>query len=266
MNTGAFVLRAVSPDMTTSRIFNGEVFVEDNDPEYAHFFLTRREAWTMWTYIRTCGPIDPHWNPVVEFRTLSQHAVAEHLHDLCRELCFNEWKAWRFTCQDVEVIKARQAAFFEEWAQKQGYTVDADGDVCRDDELAFWCPVFEPRGKGFILTGFKVETGKVVDDAYEKGDPTQTRHVFEIERRDGSKFEIQAFNLYRNPVWMKPRDEETRKRQLAEKHARGWKYRAYKRESRTEFDQSWRNAKKKQQSGKFERTKRFRRIRKKHGR
>lgn len=90
------------------------------------------------------------------------------------------------------------------------YCTQCTGDACIGDEVAFERATF---------SGFKLVEGVVIADSY--GEEKQ-RHTFILELKNGSILIIKASDLYRNRVYRKPWENESRRDAvLFEKHRRG---------------------------------------------
>ena len=99
------------------------------------------------------------------------------------------------------------------------YSIEATGDACVGDEVAFEQAMFAGSFRKPKFIGTRIVTGKIIKDSYGA---EKQQHTFTLLLPDGSKMRIKGRNLYRNGLYRKPwADESARWAALEEKHARG---------------------------------------------
>lgn len=99
------------------------------------------------------------------------------------------------------------------------YTINATGDACVGDEVAFERAVFAGSFRRPKFVGTKLVVGKIIADSYGS---RKQQHTFTILLQDGRKTFIKGRNLYANGLYRKPwADEGARRAALEEKHERG---------------------------------------------
>jgi hypothetical protein len=99
------------------------------------------------------------------------------------------------------------------------YSINATGDACVGDEVAFERSVFTGSFRRPKFAGTQLVLGKIVADSYGY---QKQQHTFTLLLPNGEKLRIKGRNLYRNGLYRKPwADEKARYAALEEKHARG---------------------------------------------
>jgi hypothetical protein len=99
------------------------------------------------------------------------------------------------------------------------YTINATGDACVGDEVAFERAVFAGSFRRPKFVGTKLVVGKIIADSYGR---EKQQHTFTLLLPDGEKTRIMGRNLYANGLYRKPwPNEKDRWAVLQEKHERG---------------------------------------------
>jgi hypothetical protein len=99
------------------------------------------------------------------------------------------------------------------------YSINATGDACVGDEVAFERAIFTGSFRRPKFAGMELVVGKIVADSYGS---REQQHTFTILLQDGRKTFIKGRNLYANGLYRKPwANEQERWAVLQEKHARG---------------------------------------------
>lgn len=120
----------------------------------------------------------------------------------------------------------------EATALQEGYTIDCTGDACLGDEILILEPQFAgsySRKKSATCTGQNVKSFKIIKDSYGAA---KQQHTFTLQHGEELCLK-KGRNIYYHKTYRKPwENEEKRKEFIAEKHERGDKARAVRRERR----------------------------------
>lgn len=105
------------------------------------------------------------------------------------------------------------------FAGDEQYSINATGDCCVGDRVAFERATFTGSYRNAKFAGFELVIGEIVADSYGAA---KQQHTFTIRLADGSTTRIKGRNLYANGVYRQRwADENARRAALDEKHGRG---------------------------------------------
>ena len=106
------------------------------------------------------------------------------------------------------------------------YSINCTGDAVVGDEVCFDRAVFVGTYPKAKFDGYERIQGTIVAESY--GDKTG-QHTFTLETTSGEKIRIKGRNLYRNGVYRKRWDDESRRFDVQdEKHHRGGRARRHR--------------------------------------
>lgn len=99
------------------------------------------------------------------------------------------------------------------------HTINATGDCCAGDRVAFERATFSGSFRNARFAGYEMVFAEITAESYGRD---KQQHTFTLRLPDGQKMKIKGRNLYRNGVWRAPwADESARIAVLNEKHGRG---------------------------------------------
>lgn len=99
------------------------------------------------------------------------------------------------------------------------YRINCTGDCVTGDKIKFERAVFTGSYRNAKFPHFEEVEGEIIKESYGE---VKQQHTFTIKKIDGTAMRIKGRNLYKNGIWRKSWDEESkRKVVLKEKHDRG---------------------------------------------
>lgn len=121
--------------------------------------------------------------------------------------------------------------------QTAEYSIRVYGDAVVGDHVRFPRARFGGSYRRPTFLGFEIIEAEIVSDSYGA---EKQQHTFTIRLADGQKTTIKGRNLYREPLYRRPwEDESAREAARDEKHERGEAARAARESRRQEASQCW---------------------------